>query len=126
MDFWHKWLGKPHGFRADPDESDRCDCLIMLVKIRRELGMKVPSEEELDRLLTLSEQLRFEEINSAIAEHLIEKDRPQDGFFVITNPGDHIGVSVFINQGLLCVNSRRGVRWVPGSSLKTLTWFDWK
>jgi len=126
VDFWHQWLGKPHGFRADPDCSDNCDCLIMLVKVRRALGMEVPSDQELDKLLTLSEQLKFEEIDAEIAEHLVEMQEPEDGFFIIMNAVDHVGVSVFIDQGLLCVNSRRGVRWVPGSSLRTLKWFDWR
>jgi hypothetical protein len=98
----------------------------MLVKIRKALDLVVPSDTELDHLLTLSEQLKFEEIQNTIAHHLIEKPKPQNGFFIIKNTENHVGVSVFIDQGLLCVNSKRGVRWIPGSSLKALKWFDWQ
>jgi hypothetical protein len=126
MTAWQRWIGKPHQFAADPDVTDGCDCLVMFGKVRRLLGLPCPDDATIQRLLTLGAAAEFEEIHALIAPHLIAQAVPSEGSFTINTVGGHIGVAVVVDEGLLHVSLKHGVRWVSLENLRQLNWYDWK
>lgn len=123
---WQQWIGKPHRTGADPVVDDGCDCLIMVTRVRQQLKLPAPSNDEICTLIALSEAGAFEEVNRLIAKHLILRNTPSDGSFTVYETPDHIGSAVMIDGGLLHVSHKRGVRWIPTNMLRKFDWYDWK
>lgn len=123
---WHQWVGKPHKTGADPETEDGCDCLLMVVRVRESLSLPVPDKQWIDELIDLARQKRHAEIHWQIAPFLLPIESSKDGAFAIFDTQDHIGTAVMIENGLLHVDTTRGVRWLPSSALRKFSWFDWK
>jgi hypothetical protein len=123
---WHKWVGKKHIVGADPTCDEGCDCLLMVVRIREALGLSVPSKEKIHALIELAKQFRHDEIYEQITPNLVPIEGPSEGGFTVFSSLDHIGTAVMIGGGLLHVDIKRGVRWLPASALRKFSWFHWK
>lgn len=123
---WHKWIGKKHVTGADPEYDEGCDCLLMVVRLREHLGLAVPDSMDVATMILLSEAGSHEEIYSLMKPHLIELNAPENGAFTIFETPDQMGTAVMIDDGLLHVSHKRGVRWMPANMLRKFTWFHWK
>lgn len=123
---WHKWIGKKHVPGADPEYDEGCDCLLMVVRIRESLGLPVPNSMDVATMILLSNAESYGDIHALMAPRLVTADSVCDGAFTIFETPDHIGTAVMIENGLLHVNQRRGVRWLPANMLRKFTWYHWK
>jgi len=123
---WHKWIGKKHIVGADPEYDEGCDCLLMVVRIRESLGLPVPNSMDVATMLLLANTGAYEEIHGLMKPHLTPSEPPCDGSFAIFETPDHIGAAVMVEGGLLHVNLKHGVRWLPGSALRKFNWYHWK
>ena len=123
---WHKWIGKRHVTGADPEYDEGCDCLLMVVRIRESLGLPIPNSMDVATMILLSNAESYKDIHALMAPHLVIAESPCDGAFTIFETPDHIGTAVMIENGLLHVNQKRGVRWLPANMLRKFTWYHWK
>jgi len=123
---WHKWIGKRHVTGADPEYDEGCDCLLMVVRIRESLGLPVPNSMDVATMILLSNTESHADIYALMAPHLVPTDSPCDGAFVIFETPDQVGTAVMIDNGLLTVSHKRGVRWIPTNMLRKFTWYHWK
>jgi hypothetical protein len=123
---WHRWLGKPHAFAADPDVDNGCDCLIMVTKVRRSLGLPAPSDVMIKRLLVLARRNQFDRLDNLLTKHLVPAAEAVDGVVTIARKESHTGVAIVVEGGLLYVSLRQGVRWTPAICLRKLTWSNWQ
>jgi len=123
---WHSWIGKRHETGADPVHDEGCDCLIMVTRIREYLGLAAPNAIDVATMILLSSTEGYEEIHDFIAPHLVPKQTPADGAFTVFETPDQIGTAVMIENGLLHVSHKRGVRWLPAGMIRKFNWYDWK
>ena len=123
---WHRWIGKPHVTGADPVCDEGCDCLLMVTRIREHLGLPAPSAIDTATLILLSQSEAFSEIHKLILPHLVPLQTPHNGAFTVFETPDKMGAAVMIDDGLLHVSHKRGVRWMPGNMLRKFDWYDWK
>ena len=123
---WHRWIGKPHVTGADPVCDEGCDCLLMVTRIREHLGLPAPNAIDTATLILLSQSEAFSEIHKLILPHLVPAQTPHNGAFTVFETPDKMGTAVMIDDGLLHVSHKRGVRWMPGNMLRKFDWYDWK
>lgn len=123
---WHKWIGKKHKTGADPVYEDGCDCLIMVVRIRENLGLPSPSKSDVAAMISFSEAGSYDEIYNIIDPHLVKLNKAEDGAFTIFETPDQIGAAVMIENGILSVHHTKGVRWTPSNAMRRLNWHHWK
>ena len=123
---WHRWIGKPHVTGADPVCDEGCDCLLMVTRIRDHLGLPAPNAIDTATLILLSQSEAFSEIHKLILPHLAPVQTPHNGAFTVFETPDKMGTAVMIDDGLLHVSHKRGVRWMPRNMLRKFDWYDWK
>lgn len=123
---WHRWIGKPHVTGADPVCDEGCDCLLMVTRIRDHLGLPAPNAIDTATLILLSQSEAFSEIHKLILPHLAPVQTPHNGAFTVFETPDKMGTAVMIDDGLLHVSHKRGVRWMPRNMLRNFDWYDWK
>ena len=123
---WHRWIGKPHVTGDDPVCDEGCDCLLMVTRIREHLGLPAPNAIDTATLILLSQSEAFSEIHKLILPHLVPVQTPHNGAFTVFETPDKMGTAVMIDDGLLHVSHKRGVRWMPGNMLRKFDWYDWK
>lgn len=122
---WERWIGKPHCTGADPGVDEGCDCLIMVVRVRQELGLPVPGEDEMREMISLARVCDHAAIHARLDPHLQRVEHPSPGAFTVFETQDHIGAAVMVEGGVLHVSKDRGVRWLPGYLLRRIPWYDW-
>jgi len=123
---WHRWIGKPHVTGADPVCDEGCDCLLMVTRIREHLGLPAPDAIDTATLILLSQSEAFSEVHKLILPHLVPVQTPHNGAFTVFETPDKMGTAVMIDDGLLHVSHKRGVRWMPRNMLRRFDWYDWK
>jgi len=90
---WHAWIGLPHEFGADPRQGKAADCLVMVA--------------EWDVLKLIWNQ---------ITETL---DGPEPyAVCLFENGAAGLGVGIVVDDGVLIVHHKRGVRWVPLKAIR--------
>lgn len=115
---WHRWIGLPHEFRADPNYGQAADCLIMTWHVLDAAGVSHP---ELDtEWLSMAERGDYESLAILYRESTIDLDRPEEYALTMFRAANHIGIGVVVDGGLLHVNRRKGVRWIPVERCKKM------
>jgi len=123
---WRNWIGKEHVTGDDPTCDEGCDCLLMVTRIREALGLKAPSQIDIAVILLFANNRQFEAIEQYIRPHLKEISSISDGSFTVYVTPESVGAAVFIEDGVLTVSHKKGVRWVPSRSVQKLPWYEWQ
>jgi hypothetical protein len=122
---WKRWIGLPHEFGADPEGGSACDCLLMAWRILDDAG--VPHPDFNAYWLEMAKQKRWAELESLWRDGTIEIDAArQHAVTLIRNGPAGLGVSIVVDDGLLLVHHRRGVRWVPLSYMPSLRFYTFR
>lgn len=108
---WHHWIGLPHKFRADPNDGQGADCLIMTWHVLDAAGVPHPTLSA--RWLDMAERGDYETLATLYQESTIGLSMPEEYAVTMFRAADHIGIGVVADGGLLHVNRRKGVRWIP-------------
>lgn len=116
---WHAWIGLPHEFGADPRRGKAADCLVMVWAILDDAGIPHPDfQYEWLELARAAEWDVLELIWSQITEPL---DGPEPyAVCLFENGAAGLGVGIVVDNGVLIVHHKRGVRWVPLKAMQNL------
>lgn len=116
---WHAWIGLPHEFGADPRHGKAADCLVMVWAILDDAGIPHPEfQYEWLELARSAEWDILELIWHQITEPL---NRPEPyAVCLFENGPAGLGVGIVIDDGVLIVHHKRGVRWVPLKAMRKL------
>lgn len=115
---WHRWIGLPHKFRADPNDGQGADCLIMTWNVLDAAGVSHPALDA--EWLSMAERGDYEALTMLYRERTIDLDKPEEYAVTMFLAAQHIGIGVVVDGGLLHVNRRKGVRWIPVERCKKL------
>jgi hypothetical protein len=115
---WHRWIGLPHKFRADPNNGQGADCLIMTWNVLDAAGVPHPALDA--EWLSMAERGNYEALALLYRESTIDLDKPEEYALTMFRAADHIGIGVVVDGGLLHVNRRKGVRWIPVERCKKM------
>jgi hypothetical protein len=121
---WHRWIGLPHKFRADPDDGQGADCLIMTWSVLDVAGVPHPALN--DEWLSMAERGDYEGLALLYRESTIDLGKPEEYAVTMFRAADHIGIGVVVDGGLLHVNRRKGVRWIPVERCKKMEYRRFK
>jgi hypothetical protein len=125
MSDWRRWIGLPHEFGADPEDGKACDCLVMVWRILDNAGIPHPSMDP--RWLQLAGQKRWAELEALWRDGTVELAQPEEhAVTLIRNGPAGLGVSIVVDDGLLLVHHKRGVRWVPLSYMPNLRFYKFR
>ena len=115
---WHRWIGLPHQFRADPNDGQGADCLIMTWHVLDTAGVPHPALNA--EWLNMAERGDYEALAKLYRGSTISLDKPEAHAMTMFRAADHIGIGVVVDGGLLHVNRRKGVRWIPVERCKKM------
>ena len=107
---WHRYLGLPHVFGADPEDGVGCDCLIMTWNILAEAG--VPHPQYQDRWLNLARQGEWVALKELWLSETVVCPQ-QEYALTLFEESDHLGLGIIVDDGLLFPHHKRGVHWLP-------------
>ena len=125
MACWHRWIGLPHVFGANPEDGQGCDCLVMAWAVLDAAGVRHPPFDL--RWLALAEAgewLQLQQLWDAATRPLPGPE--QHAICLFANGPAGLGVGVVVDDGLLLVHHRRGVVWVPLTALRRLTFCSFR
>ena len=115
---WHRWISLPHQFRADPNDGRGADCLIMTWHVLDAAGVPHPALNT--EWLSMAERGDYEALARLYRESTIDLGEPEEYAVTMFRAADHIGIGVVVDGGLLHVNRRKGVRWIPVGRCKKM------
>jgi hypothetical protein len=119
---WKRWIGLPHEFGADPEHGKAADCLLMVWHILDDAGIDHP--EFNGYWLELARQKRWGELEMLWNDATLQLEKPQEHAVTLFRNGPAgLGVGIVVDDGLLLVHHKRGVRWVPLSYMPTLHFY---
>ena len=121
---WHRWIGLPHQFRADPNDGLGADCLIMTWHVLDAAGVPHPALNA--EWLNMAERGDYEALAKLYRGSTIALDKPEAHAMTMFRAADHIGIGVVVDGGLLHVNRRKGVRWIPVERCKKMEYRRFK
>tara|TARA_B100001093_G_C26811451_1_gene1007751 strand:- start:733 stop:1104 length:372 start_codon:yes stop_codon:yes gene_type:complete len=108
---WHRWIGLPHQFRADPDDGQGADCLVMTWHVLDAAGVPHPALNT--EWLDMAERGDYESLSKLYRKATIDLGKPEEHAVTMFRAAQHIGIGVVVDGGLLHVNWRKGVCWIP-------------
>lgn len=115
MKHWHQYIGLPHIFKADPEDGEGADCLIMTWNVLAYDNIPHPP---LDLgWLDLAERGEWEKLKTLWLENTKPCD-PQEYAMTLFDEPTHLGLGIIVDNGLLFAHHTKGVKWLP---LKRLT-----
>jgi len=115
---WHRWIGLPHEFRADPNDGQAADCLIMTWHVLGAAGVPHPGLNA--EWLDMAERGDHEGLALLYRGFTIGLVKPEEYAVTMFRAADHIGIGVVVDGGLLHINRRKGVQWIPVERCKKL------
>ena len=121
---WHRWIGLPHHFRANPNDGLGADCLIMTWHVLDAAGVPHPALNA--EWLNMAERGDYEALAKLYRGSTIALDKPEEHAVTMFRAADHIGIGVVVDGGLLHVNRRKGVRWIPVERCKKMEYRRFK
>jgi hypothetical protein len=108
---WHRWIGLPHKFRADPNDGQGADCLIMTWHVLDAAGVPHPALNA--EWLDMAERGDYAGLALLYRGFTIGLVKPEECAVTMFRAADHIGIGVVVDGGLLHINRRKGVQWIP-------------
>lgn len=115
MKHWHQYIGLPHIFKADPEDGEGADCLIMTWNVLAYDNIPHPP---LDLgWLDLAERGEWEKLKTLWLENTKPCDAQEYAMTLFDEP-THLGLGIIVDNGLLFAHHTKGVKWLP---LKRLT-----
>ena len=122
---WRHWIGLPHEFGADPEDGVACDCLLMVWRILDDAGIEHPEFNA--HWLEMAKQKRWIELETLWRDGTMELEAPEPyAVTLIHNGPNGLGVGIVVDDGLLIVHHKRGVRWVPLNYMPSLRFFKFR
>ena len=122
---WTRWIGLPHEFGADPENGVGADCLVMAWRILDHAGIKHPPFNAY--WLEAARQNRWSEIEMIWRDSMVELSTAEENALTLFRNGPNgLGVGIVVDDGLLIVHHRRGVRWVPLSFIPDLRFYTFR
>lgn len=120
---WMQWIGLPHRFGANPEDGEAADCIVMVFSVLRWAGVHHPPFEQ--RWLDLAAQGRYPELVEIWQSKTRLLPNPKTYSITMLNHGDKgLGFGVVVDDGVLTVNHKRGVYWIPVEVTKNLSFYE--
>lgn len=110
MKNWHKYLGLPHKFGADPNDGHGCDCVIMVWNVLQESDAPHPPYDP--AWLQLAKQGRWQELKNQWLDRTVVCGQEEYALTLFEEP-NHLGLGIIVDNGLLFPHHKRGVHWLP-------------
>jgi hypothetical protein len=122
---WKRWIGLPHQFGADPEDGKAADCLLMVWRILDDAGIDHPGFDAY--WLEMARQKRWAELETLWRDGTMQLDNPEEHAVTLFRNGPNgLGVGIVVDDGLLLVHHRRGVRWVPFDFMPELRFYRFR
>jgi hypothetical protein len=121
---WYRWIGLPHEFRADPHDGKGADCLIMTWHVLDAAGVPHPALDA--EWLSMAERGDYESLAMLYRGLTMSLGAAEEYAVTMFRATDHIGIGVVVDGGLLHVNRRKGVRWIPVERCKKMEYRRFK
>jgi hypothetical protein len=122
---WTRWIGLPHEFGADPENGIGADCLLMAWRILEDADIKHPPFNAY--WLETARQKRWSEIEMLWRDGMVELSNAEEYALTLFRNGPNgLGVGIVVDDGLLIVHHKRGVRWVPLSFMPNLRFYTFR
>ena len=122
---WKRWIGLPHEFGADPEDGVACDCLLMVWRVLDDAGVSHPDFNA--NWLEMARQKRWSELEALWRDGTIELEAAEPhAVTLIRNGPNGLGVGIVVDDGLLIVHHKRGVRWVPLDYMPRLRFYKFR
>jgi hypothetical protein len=118
---YHRWIGLPHEFGADPVDGKGADCLILAHRVLLSAGIACPSIKNEWLELAKNREWGKLQIQWDLLMERIDKPEPY-ALSMSRNETTGFAIGVVIDKGLLFVHHRKGVAWVPLSLIKADFW----
>lgn len=118
---WLNWIGLPHVVGADPRQGQGACCLVMARILLTEAGQYFPDIEE--QLLSLARAAHWDRLTKEFERHTERLEGPEPwSLTLIRNGPAGLGIGTVVpGEYLLLPHHRRGVRAIPISALRPLT-----
>ena len=118
---YHRWIGLPHEFGANPEDGRGADCLVMAHRVLTLAGIECPPIR--DEWLNLARKQRWEELQYCWDECMESIDSPEPYALCMSrNVETGFSIGVVVDGGVLFVHHRKGVAWVPLSLVRAGFW----
>lgn len=105
-----RWIGLPHVIGADPDDGVAADCLLMACKVRNAAGLPTPPLN--DEWFSMAKRGHWSRLKLEWVR-LMEPCEPEAYSFCLYQNAVCFGVGVVVDGGVLRLDHKRGVQWVP-------------
>jgi hypothetical protein len=118
---YHKWIGLPHKFAADPDDGEGADCLVVAHKILCANGRPCPPFDS--EWVELAGRQEWGALEGEWNKYMVRVDTPEVCDLSMTrNAITGFAIGVVVDDGVLIVHHRKGVVWIPLSLVRTEFW----
>ena len=122
---WKHWIGLPHEFGADPEDGVACDCLLMVWRVLDDAGVSHPGFNA--NWLEMARQKRWSDLEALWRDGTVELEAAEShAVTLIRNGPNGLGVGIVVDDGLLIVHHKRGVRWVPLDYMPRLHFYKFR
>ena len=122
---WKHWIGLPHEFGADPEDGVACDCLLMVWRVLDDAGVSHPGFNA--NWLEMARQKRWSDLEALWRDGTVELEAAEShAVTLIRNGPNGLGVGIVVDDGLLIVHHKRGVRWVPLDYMPRLRFYKFR
>jgi hypothetical protein len=115
---WRRWIGLPHKFKADPQDGEAADCLVMVWRILDEAGVRHPPLYS--GWLVLAEECEWDLLRLIWNQITEPLPIPEEyAVCLFENGAAGLGVGIVVDNGVLIVHHKRGVAWIPLRAMKS-------
>lgn len=127
MSTWHRFIGLPYLYNADPTKGEGADCFNLVWHILATEGVPHPPFQPQWR--ELAEQGGRRGRATLLVEWRAGMKRlPESEQYALTLFRNRVrlGVGIVVDEGLLIVDEIKGVRWIPLTLLKPLVYWTFR
>lgn len=119
-DRWRDYIGLPWQRRADPEDGQAADCLVLVFRV---LDMLEAHHPPLDPAwFDLAEQMNWAPLKALFDTTTEPSHGPGEGAVSLMRAPSCLGVVVSIAGGVLHVEEAAGVSWTPLHLCRRLRW----
>jgi hypothetical protein len=118
---YHKWIGLPHKFAADPDDGEGADCLVIAHKILCANNLPCPPFNS--EWIELAEKREWGTLEEQWNKYMVRVETPKVcDISMVRNEITGFAIGVVVDDGVLIVHHLKGVAWIPLSLVRTEFW----